>query len=248
MNNIRVTVWNEYRHEKESEAVANIYPQGIHSCIAEFLGKNADIQVRTATLDEPDHGLSQEVVDNTDVMLWWGHMAHNEVSDEVADRVVARVRQGMGLIVLHSGHASKVFTRLMGTETLRLRWREDNEKARLWSVAPGHPITQGVPETFVIPLEETYGEHFSIPEPDQLIYITWYPGGEVFRGGCCFNRGAGKIFYFHPGHESFPTYHQSEIQTVITNAVRWAAPVAQGNLLDTLVETGHTRPPEGAQG
>lgn len=242
MSTIRVTVWNEYRHEKSEERVAKVYPQGIHACIAQFLGKNADFTVRTATLDEPEHGLTADVLDATDVLLWWGHMAHSEVSDEVAERVVRRVNRGMGLIVLHSGHASKVFCRLMGTPAGRLRWREDGEKARIWTVKPGHPITRGVPETFVIPQEETYGEHFCIPEPDELIFITWYPGGEVFRGGCCFTRGAGRIFYFHPGHETFPTYYQNEVQTVITNAVRWAAPVAD-NALDT-VATGHVKGPE----
>ena len=58
---------------------------------------------------------------------------------------------------------------------------------------------------------------------DNLVFISWHPGGEVFRSGCCFVRG-GRIFYFQPGHETFPIYYQPEIQTVITNAVRWVAP------------------------
>ncbi len=227
---IRITVWNENEHEKTSEEVRKVYPEGIHGAIAGFLGKDPNLLVRTATLDMPEHGLTKEVLDDTDVLTWWGHMAHQKVSDEIVERVVRRVNAGMGLIVLHSGHASKVFSRLTGTETGRLRWRENNERSRLWTVAPGHPIVDGVPDTFVIPAEETYGEPFGIPEPDRLIFISWSPGGEVFRSGCCFVRGAGHIFYFQPGHETFPSYYIPEVQKVIANAVYWASPTRRGSL------------------
>lgn len=220
---INVTVWNEYRHEKQDRKIAELYPEGIHGAIAKHLRTRSDLKVRTATLDEPEHGLSDEVLNNTDVLIWWGHMAHGEVSDAIVDKVQARVWNGMGLIVLHSGHFSKIFRRLMGT-TCNLRWREIGEKERIWVVEPGHPIAAGLGEYFEIPHTEMYGERFDIPQPDTLVFISWFQGGEVFRSGCCFHRGAGKIFYFRPGHETFPIYYQPEVLQVITNAVYWAAP------------------------
>jgi trehalose utilization protein len=220
---LRVTVWNEYRHELSDKHVAEIYPKGIHSAIAEALSKSEGLQVRTATLDEPEHGLTDEVLNATDVLLWWGHMAHAEVRDEIVDRVQKRVLDGMGLIVLHSGHFSKIFRRLMGT-TCDLKWRETNDKERLWIVAPGHPITEGLGEYIEIEHEEMYGEHFDIPAPETLVFVSWFTGGEIFRSGCCYSRGKGKIFYFRPGHETLPTYHHPDVQRVILNSVRWAAP------------------------
>lgn len=220
---LRVTVWNEYRHEKTHAAVAEVYPAGIHEAIAGYLREQGRV-VTTATLDEPEHGLTDAVLDNTDVLIWWGHMAHGEVSDAVVDKVQARVLNGMGLIVLHSGHFSKIFKRLMGT-SCDLKWREANERERLWVVSPGHPIVEGIGEYIEIPREEMYGEFFDIPEPDTLVFVSWFQGGEVFRSGCCYQRGQGKIFYFRPGHETYPTYYQAEVLKVINNAVGWAAPV-----------------------
>lgn len=219
---IRVTVWNEYRHERNDQHVASIYPQGIHTTIATALEKSG-LNVRTATLDEPEHGLSEEVLAATDVLIWWGHQAHGEVRDEIVSRVQQRVLDGMGLIVLHSGHFSKIFKRLMGT-SCDLKWRESEDSERLWVVAPGHPIVEGLGEYIEIDSEEMYGEHFDIPAPETLVFISWFTGGEIFRSGCCYTRGAGKIFYFRPGHETLPTYHHPEVQQVIANAVRWAAP------------------------
>jgi trehalose utilization protein len=223
-NPIRVTVWNEFRHEKQHDEVRSVYPAGLHAAIAEGLCQDADFVVRTATLDEPEHGLTEAVLAETDVLTWWGHMAHGDVRDEIVERVAKRVLDGMGLIVLHSGHYSKIFRKLMGTNC-SLTWREVGEKERLWCVAPSHPIAQGLPPYFEIPHTEMYGEYFDIPEPDTLVFINWYQGGEVFRGGSCFHRGRGKIFYFSPGHETFPIYYQPEVRQVIANAARWAAPV-----------------------
>ncbi|MCB0023424.1 MAG: ThuA domain-containing protein, partial [Caldilinea sp.] len=210
----RVTVWNEYRHEKQNAEIAEIYPQGIHGAIAGYLRGHGCI-VTTATLDEPSHGLTEHVLDNTDVLVWWGHMAHGEVSDEIVEQVHAHVLKGMGLIVLHSGHFSKIFKRLMGT-TCDLKWREAGEKERVWVVAPGHPIADGIGEYFEIPHEEMYGEYFDIPEPETVVFVSWFQGGEVFRSGCCYRRGHGRIFYFRPGHETYPTYHQPEVLRVIS--------------------------------
>jgi trehalose utilization protein len=223
---IRVTVWGENVHEKLHPAVAKIYPQGMHETIAEALRESPGLEVRTATLDQSDHGLSNEILDQTDVLTWWGHRAHGEVADKIVDRIQPRVLQGMGLIVLHSGHYAKIFKRLLGT-TCSITWREAGEKERLWVCNPGHPIAQGIDRYFEIPNEEMYGEPFAIPNPDEIIFLSWFEGGEVFRSGCTWKRGNGKIFYFRPGHETYPTYHQKEVRRVLQNAVHWARP--EGN-------------------
>ncbi len=224
MSSIKVTVWNEYRHERADQNVKEVYPDGIHEAIAAYLRTQA-YDVKTATLDEPEHGLTEAVLADTDVLFWWGHMAHGEVKDEIVDRVYARVMEGMGLIVLHSAHFSKIFRKLMGS-TCDLKWREIGEKERVYVIEPGHPIAAGLGEYFEVPHSEMYGERFDIPAPDTLVFVSWFAGGNVFRSGCCYHRGAGKIFYFRPGHESFPVFYQPEVRKVLTNAIQWAAPVA----------------------
>lgn len=221
---LRVTVWNEFRHEKENEKVRSVYPYGMHIAIGEGLGEDVDIAY--ATLDEPEHGLSEARLENTDVLIWWGHRAHDEVQDAIVERVRQSVLKGMGLIVLHSGHFSKVFKALMGT-SCDLKWREADEKERIWVVSPGHPIAEGIGEYIELEAEEMYGEHFDIPEPDELVMISWFEGGEVMRSGCTFHRGQGKIFYFRPGHETYPTYYNEQVRLVIRNAVHWAAPTTR---------------------
>ena len=219
---IRVTVWNEYIHDREDEGIRQVYPKGIHGCIGEFLGKNDDICVKYATLDMPEHGLTEEVLNETDVLIWWGHCAHDKVSDEVVERVKNHVLRGMGLIALHSAHHSKVMKTLLGT-TLNLHWKHgDSEK--LFCVNPAHPIAAGITEPIILENEEMYGEFFDIPKPDDEIFLGWFKSGQVFRSGVTFTRGMGKIFYFQPGHEEYPIYYQPQIQRIITNAVRWAAP------------------------
>ncbi len=222
---LRVTVWHEYRHELRHEVVRRIYPKGMHAVLADAIAKLVpDCQVRTATLDQPEHGLTDEVLNNTDVMTWWGHMAHREVEEEVARKVQRRVLEGMGIVFLHSAHYSKPFRHLMGTEC-GLKWRESGEIERLYVVNPGHEIADGLPPHFDIPHEEMYGEFFDVPAPDELVMISWFEGGNVFRSCCTWMRGKGKVVYFRPGHETFPTYHQAEVLCgVIANAVRWAAP------------------------
>jgi trehalose utilization protein len=220
---LRVTVWNEHVHERRSEQVRAVYPDGIHAAVAEAIRSHHGdgVRVRTATLAEPEHGLTEEVLADTDVLTWWGHVAHDEVDDAVADRVCDRVRRGMGLVVLHSGHYSKPFTRLMGT-TCSLRWRDSGDRELVWTVDPTHPVVVGVPAVVSIPEHEMYGEFFDIPPPDELVFISSFTGGEVFRSGCGFRRGAGRIFYFSPGHETYPVYHQPAIRRIIANAVAWA--------------------------
>lgn len=218
---IKVTVWNEFRHEKSSKDVSRIYPNGMHVTIAEALKATGEMAVRTATLDEPENGLTEEVLADTDVLLWWAHCAHGEVSDEVVRRVQNRVLAGMGLIVLHAGHFSKIFCKLMGTNC-SLKWRAVAEKERLWVVEPSHPIAEGIGEYIELPNTEMYGERFDIPTPDEIVFISWFEGGEVFRSGCTWQRGNGRIFYFRPGHETYPIFHNEQVQRVLANGVRWA--------------------------
>lgn len=220
---INVTVWNENLHEQFQEEVRQNYPDGIHGCIADFLSYNDDLNVRTATFDEPEHGLTQEVLGHTDVLVYWSHMAQDEFSDEVAERIHQAVLRGMGLIALHSAHYSKMMKKILGT-SMTLKWRH-GDRERIFVTAPSHPIAKYIPEYFELPVEEMYGEYFDIPKPDDVVFTGWFAGGEVFRSGCTFTRGLGKIFYFQPGHEAYPTYHDKYIQRIITNAVYWCEPI-----------------------
>ncbi len=223
MSALRALVWGENVHEHRNEAVREIYPDGMHTVIARGLSERGGIDVSTATLQEPEHGLSAERLAETDVLLWWGHIAHHEVADDVVTRVHKRVLEGMGLVVLHSGHFSKIFRRLMGT-TCTLTWREAAEKERLWVCNPGHPIAAGIDRYFELPHTEMYGEPFAVPPPEEQVFISWFAGGEVFRSGCCWRRGNGKIFYFRPGHETYPIYYDDNVRRVIHNGVLWARP------------------------
>ncbi|MCU1582900.1 MAG: hypothetical protein JWO01_2288 [Microbacteriaceae bacterium] len=224
---IRVTVWNENIHESNGDELVNrLYPDGIHGAIADGLRSllGDKITVRVALLQEPENGLPQEVVDSTDVLLWWGHIGHDQVADDVVDRVHSAVHAGMGILVLHSGHFSKIFKRLMGT-TCSLKWRNDGERELVWTISPKHPIADGVPSPIVIPEQEMYGEFFDIPVPEESIFLSTFAGGEVFRSGVTYTRGRGKVFYFSPGDQEFPVYHHPDIRRVLANAVRWAAPI-----------------------
>ncbi|MGG4500314.1 ThuA domain-containing protein [Paenibacillus polymyxa] len=222
---INVTIWNEFLNEKLNEEAKRIYPNGIHQALADGLADEG-FAIRTATLRyNAEHGLGEEILNSTDVLLWWGHKAHDQVSDEVTARVVKRVQEGMGLIVLHSGHFSKPFKALMGT-SCDLKWRVAGEQEIIWSVNPLHPIAEGIDAKILLEQEEMYGEFFDIPAPDELVFISNFEGGEVFRTGCTFHRGSGKIFYFRPGHETYPTYYQPDILKVIANSIRWASPTS----------------------
>ncbi|MCF0135227.1 MAG: ThuA domain-containing protein [Lachnospiraceae bacterium] len=228
---IRVGIYNENVHEKLDENVAMVYPEGIHGQLAAFLGAEEDMEIVRCYTLETINDITEEELTGIDVMLWWGHMAHHKVEDEAVQKVKNAVLMGMGLIVLHSGHHSKIFRSLMGT-TCNLTWREDGDFERVWVVNPAHPITRGIGRFFYLPEVETYGEPFAIPEPDEVVFIGGYEGGEVFRSGCTFHRENGRIFYFQPGHETFPIYYDPNVQTVIKNAVRWANPVFRSQALD----------------
>jgi len=220
---IRVLVWGENHHEKHDATPQRLYPDTMHGTIAaglrEVLGDR--VVVETATLDDDEHGLTEERLAQTDVLLWWGHMRHDAVDDAVVERVRKHVLSGMGLIPLHSAHFSKIFISLMGT-TCSLRWRQAQDRELVWTVAPTHPIAEGVPQPIVIPAQEMYGEFFDVPTPDDLVFVSGFSGGEVFRSGMTFSRGHGRIFYFSPGDQDYPVYHDPSIKLVLANAVRWA--------------------------
>jgi trehalose utilization protein len=219
---INAVVWGENVHEQTNKVVQGIYPDGMHAAIAKALNADKAIKATTATLQQKEHGLTEARLAKTDVLLLWGHAAHGEVQDEIVERVAKRVWEGMGLIVLHSGHYSKIFKKLMGSPC-SLKWREAGERERLWVINPNHPIAAGLGERIELEQTEMYGEPFSVPEPLETVFVSWYQGGEVFRSGLTYRRGAGSIFYFSPGHETYPVYHNAEVQLILRNAVKWAA-------------------------
>ena len=223
---IRVTVWNEYKERQKRPEIAAIYPEGLHVTIADFLNKDEAIKAGVSIITDPEQGLSEQILDNTDVLIWWGHSYHGEVEDQLVTRVMNRVQMGMGIIFLHSAHMSKPFRSLLGTSG-RLSWREAEEKCRVWTAAPAHPIAEGIPHQFLIEKEEMYSEPFGIPEPETTVFISWFEGGNVIRSGVTFQREYGRVFYFQPGHETYPVYHNSYVQRVITNAVKWARPIVR---------------------
>lgn len=227
---MNVLIWAEDKPLPEhAEKYRKLYPDGIQAQLAAVVrGCGGDVNVRTATMQDAEQGLSQAALDWADVLVYWSHKHWREVDDAHVDAMQARVLEGMGLVVLHSAHASKIFARLMGTRTQSLRWRENDERQRYWIVDPAHPIAEGLQgEYFEIPMDETYGEYFEIPQPERQVFLTAAAGGEIFRSGCCWTRGLGRIFYFQGGHETYPVYMQKEVQTVLQNAVRWACRRAQ---------------------
>lgn len=234
---MNVLVWNENIHEKEMPRVTELYPGGLHEYIAGFL-KDDDINVTTATLDDEECGLTEEALKNTDVLIWWGHAGHESVPDEIVQRIQNYALKGMGLVLLHSAHHSKIFIKMMGT-TCHLKWR-DEARERVWCIKPNHPIAEGVDETFVLEPEEMYGEPFDIPNPEEVIFMGWFNGGEVFRSGCTWTRGNGKIFYFQPGHETNPSFQNKNVQRIIKNAVKWACPIKR----NLEIECPHVEPVE----
>jgi trehalose utilization protein len=219
---VKVTIWNEFLAERRDPAVRAVYPDGIHRAIAEGIAPLGDFDIRTATLDEADHGLGEAALAGTDVLVWWGHQAHDAVTDAVLERVHERVLSGMGLVALHSAHLSRIFRRLMGT-SCNLHWRESGERERLWNLRPEHPVLEGIGDHIELGQEEMYGERFDIPEPDELLMIGWFQGGEVFRSVCTWTRGMGRVVYLQPGHETHPTYRDPNVLRIIANACRWAS-------------------------
>jgi len=218
---IRVTVWGENVHEHKNAVAAANYPDGMHNTIAAALNRDDAISASAVTLQDVDHGLTEEKLNETDVLFWWGHVAHGEVRDEIVERIAKAVWRGMGAVFLHSAHFSKPFQRLMGT-SCNLKWRNSDDHERIWLTSRNHPIAAGLPEYFELEREEMYGEPFGVPEPLETVFVSWFSGGNVFRSGLTYKRGAGNIFYFRPGDERYPTYHDANIQRVLVNAAKWA--------------------------
>lgn len=245
---IRVTVWYEYVQEsgelreeflpkgvpsehiagfqefvkRSAEKIHEVYSLGVMGTVADYLGKCPDMEVTSVNMYMPEFGLPDELLERTDVLVWWAHIAHDAIPDRLVAKIKERVHKGMGFIPLHSAHKSRPFTELLGT-TGTLKWRE-GDFCRVWNTAPIHPIAEGIPESIELSEEEMYGEYFDVPKPDDVVFLSWYRGGEVFRSGCTWTRGYGRIFYFQPGHETSPSYHNPWILKVIENGVRWAAP------------------------
>jgi len=226
MNKINVVIWNEFRHEKTKEKARALYPNGLHATIKGYLDKNEDMEITLAALDDPDQGLSDERLQNTDVLVWWGHMAHDEVDSVLVKKIRDRVWEGkMGFIALHSAHMARPFCAIVGTEGVLSCGR--NQKEIMWTLMPSHEISAGIPDHFLIEEEELYAEPFHIPEPDELVFGAWFEDGHILRAGAGFRRGAGKIFYFQPGHETCPSFHNPYVLRVIENAIRWVRPCEQ---------------------
>lgn len=246
---IRVTLWYEYvqergeiarelysggteegylalcRHLKENaEKIREVYPDGLMNTLKAYLEQDPELSLTQTDFFMPEYGLTEELLDRTDVLVYWSHVLQDELPDEIAMRIVRHVQKGMGFVPLHSAHKSKPFMYLLGTSGC-LSWRE-GDFCRVWTASPAHPIAEGIPEYFELPEEEMYGEPFDIPKPDDNIFISWFRGGEVFRSGCTWTRGYGRIFYFQPGHETSPSYHNPVVQRIIRQGIHWAAPVA----------------------
>lgn len=244
---IRVTLWYEYAQElgevrrefvpgmddetyagfaefmkSRAEKIRQVYPKGLMGTLAEALSKDPELEITMTNIFEPEYGLPDELLERTDVLVWWSHVLQETIPDSLAMKIVQRVQKGMGFVPLHSAHKSKPFMYLLGTSGC-LKWRE-GDFCRVWTAMPSHPIAQGIPEYIELKEEEMYGEPFDIPRPDDNIFISWYRGGELFRSGCTWTRGYGRIFYFQPGHETSPNYHNEYIQKIIDQGIHWTAP------------------------
>ncbi len=242
---IRVLVWDE----KPPHAPKSIYPNSINGAVADGLNKLGDgsIDVRTTNLEDPEQGITEAGLAETEVLIWWGHMYHGKVSDETVRRVVNRVRnEGMGFIALHSAHYSRPFKAVVeGHGHLKGGWRENDppESEEIYVTAPWHPIAKGI-TNFTLDQEEYYGAPFDVPPPLVMVFQSHFPlDGRTFPSGLCWTVGKGKtegftsgqgkgvgegegigrVFYFRPGHETIPTYYNENVQRVITNGVLWCA-------------------------
>jgi len=214
---MRVLCWSE-RTEP-----ANVYPQGINGAIAGFLRRSADLDVRTASINDGEQGIGKAAIDATDVLVWWGHLKHKDIDDAHVAEVIRQIRErGLGFIGLHSTQGAKVFTGALGCSGEIGGWREDGKREFLKCVAPSHPIAQGLGD-FTLAQTEMYNEPFQVPPPEKTIFFSYWEGGEQFRSCNVWSAGKGRVVYFRPGHESFPIYHQELPLRVVKNSVTWCA-------------------------
>jgi trehalose utilization protein len=272
---LRILVWDE-RQPKQKEAYGDGFLGGT---IADFLGKQAGVTVKSVALDSPAQGLDPATLDATDVIVWWGHLRHGEVTVGHTEEIVTRVREGrLGLVPLHSAHWSRPFVRLMQeraksdalaklpeAERATAKWeflnqspfgtvvkagapltpsvakeggiykltlpqcvfpsyRPDGAPGRMTTLLPQHPIAAGLPVKWDVAQTEMYSEPFHVPEPDAVVFEEKWDKGEHFRSGCAWQVEKGRVFYFRPGHESYPVFQQIECLQVVLNAARWVAP------------------------
>lgn len=221
---MKITIFTEHNASMDSPEGKLAYPEGMNECLRLLIaGDGHEVTMIVHGPDDDGSELTEEMLKNTDVLVWWGHWYHGSVNPAVVDMVVDYVNRGMGMLALHSAHESRPMQRLMGT-TGALSWREMGENERVWVIDKTHPVAQGLGDYIDIEHEEMYGEPFAIPAPDELVFISWFRGGEVMRSGCTFKRGFGKLFYFRPGHETLPTYHNEQIRRVILNALEYLKP------------------------
>ena len=268
---VKVVVWDE-RQPSQRPAYADF----LGGAVAGHLKSRPGLSVRSVGLDDPGRGLTDEVLGDARVLVWWGHARQDEVAPEVGRKVVGRVKAGtLALLALHSAHWSTPFVEAMnerarldaakaspgaevrdvpppkrytlpnyetrltpyalerrfpdGAKTLDLHlplcvfpaYRNDGKPSFVRVLKPAHPIAEGLPATFEIPREEMYDEPFHVPEPDEVILEERWATGEWFRSGMLWKLGAGHVFYFRPGHETYPTYTQAEPLRVVANAVAW---------------------------
>ncbi|GDX40551.1 trehalose utilization protein ThuA [Armatimonadota bacterium] len=244
MDKIRVLIWDE----NPSHAPKEIYPHGINGAIAEGLeALDPRIQATSINLDMAEQGCAEALLAEADVLFWWGHARHHEVTEETARRVFTNVHErGMGLVALHSAHYSKILQWVLACPGhLKGGWREaepaDTEEITV--CAPRHPIAQGVSD-FTLDREEMYGSPFDVPPPQCVVLQSYFPlGGEYFPSGACWSvgrgktegftsgpgkgvgegEGAGRVFYFRPGHETYPTYYDPNVRQIMRNAAVWCA-------------------------
>ncbi len=218
----RVVVWSE------GTAPKRVYPNDIRGAVAEGLKPLQGWEIVTATITDPEQGVSAESLKKTDVLIWWGHARHNEVTDENVARIVSRVKDnGMGFIALHSSHFAKALKKLLGTRCAWKDYVEDGSSVRMIVKDKQHPIVQGISD-FTLPQTERYTKPFEVPPPESLVLDGIYtlPNGatEQSRQALVWTIGKGKVLYFQPGHETYPTFFDETVRKILRNAVEWMAP------------------------
>ncbi|MDA1191131.1 MAG: ThuA domain-containing protein [Candidatus Poribacteria bacterium] len=217
MSPIRALCWSE-RTEPLS-----VYPDGIDGAVADAL-KEIGVEVKTAKMDDPEHGLSEEVLAETDVLFWWSHIRNGDLSEDVNARVVKHVlARGMGFVPIHSALFAKPFQTILGCTGNIGGWDHNQAPENVYVIDQNHPIAEGLGAKFVLPETEMYVEPFDVPPPDELIFISSFSRGEVFRSGMTWYRGRGRIFYFRPGHETYKVLFEEPCRKVFQNAARWGA-------------------------
>jgi trehalose utilization protein len=214
---IRVLLWSEQTEPRD------VYPKGISGALADYFNKLPGFEAKTATLNDPEAGLSDAVLSQTDVLIWFGHKKHNAVPDEAVDRVIKHVRErGMGFIGLHSAHYSKPLKKLLNASGSWRSYVNHGKPEQMWIVLPDHPIAKGVND-FTIPKTELYAEPFQVPPPEAVIVEGTWESGHRSREVMTWTIGKGRMVYIRAGHEEYPIYFMPQMQRLVANSVEWAA-------------------------